>query len=279
VRVVTDGSGREGHYFYETTALSPGDEASNSTMRYFMIKKGLPSREAWQKYVKYWDEIDREIIIAFAMALASASPAGARDPEELLEFKATNKLAGRSAEEPGAVPGEAATGDEAEMGLADTQPAPGEPAGAARQGAPDTGHADTQPAPPRRPDNAHPLDSTAEAKSKGGETLDTESPKPGSQAKEDKPAGVPRSKVEPVERIPADKEIVVKTPAGNQKMTVGEYRARVAEASKWLSNETWKLDLPKGAGPTDELIKEAQQKFGLDDYWYSIANPYTYGKL
>ena len=62
-------------------------------------------------------------------------------------------------------------------------------------------------------------------------------------------------------------------------MTAGEYRRRWNAAKKWLGEENRKLDQGRGVPPPKELIKKAQEKFGLDDNWQYVSNPYIYGPL
>ncbi|HYP27436.1 MAG TPA: DUF4157 domain-containing protein [Blastocatellia bacterium] len=62
VRVETDGKGENGYYTYETTRLDHADESSKITMRYFMIELGMRPREAWQEYIKHWDEIHLQML-------------------------------------------------------------------------------------------------------------------------------------------------------------------------------------------------------------------------
>ncbi len=58
VRVKTNGKkGDAGYYNYEETKLHPTDQQGNDTMRWFMLKEGLPVRKAWQEYIKHWDQI------------------------------------------------------------------------------------------------------------------------------------------------------------------------------------------------------------------------------
>jgi hypothetical protein len=135
-------------------------------------------------------------------------------------------------------------------------------------------------APPRRPDRGHPLDSTPQVKRPGGDTVDSSSPKGNASAGRSVPGEVitPRP-IEPVPRIPDEQQVSIRTPKGPAKMTAGEYRKRWQAARQWLSQEHGKTNAQKNAPESRALIKQAQEKFGLDDGWLSVGNPYIYGKL
>lgn len=141
----------------------------------------------------------------------------------------------------------------------------------------DIGNADTQPAPAqvKKPGG----DTQDTNPPKGGDTQDTNPPKAGSGGNGEKGGTLTGHPVEPVPRVPDNQKISIKTPKGGEEMTVGEYRKRWNDARKWLAEENFKLGQTKGAPPPEKLTKEAQTKFGLDDGWQSIANPYIYGKL
>ncbi|MCI0612851.1 hypothetical protein L0244_07660, partial [bacterium] len=68
--------GKNGYYSYETTKLHPTDKPGNDTIRYFMKDVGMKSREAWQAYVKHWDDIHKGIITAYAIAMSSGRMPG-----------------------------------------------------------------------------------------------------------------------------------------------------------------------------------------------------------
>jgi hypothetical protein len=58
IRVETNGKkGDAGYYKYEETKLHPTDQQGNNTMRWLMLEQGLPVRQAWQEYIKHWDQI------------------------------------------------------------------------------------------------------------------------------------------------------------------------------------------------------------------------------
>ena len=149
----------------------------------------------------------------------------------------------------------------------------------------DPGRAKTDPALPRSPERGRPLDETPAAPGnakKGPETVDTDSPKgrsgsSGGSAHKPGEVMTPRP-VEPAPRLPDQQKINVKTAKGAVEMTVGDYRKRWQDARKWLSEEGSKVDRPKGADYPPELIKQAQEKFGLDKNWLFVNNPYIYGK-
>jgi hypothetical protein len=165
--------------------------------------------------------------------------------------------------------------------------AAGEPEGGGAGGRPkgparNTGTADTVPAPARPPARGRPLDETplAPGVKKGPATVDTDSPKGGSGGSGHKAGEVLRGRpVEPVPRLPDNQRITIKTSSGPAEMSVGEYRKRWQSARQWLGQENSRLDQRRGTPPTPELIKKAQDKFGLDDHWQWLSNPFIYGKL
>jgi hypothetical protein len=77
---------------------------------------------------------------------------------------------------------------------------------------------------------------------------------------------------------PDTQVIKIKTPAGVRELTVGEYRELVEKAKRWRASEWEKLNLPRGNHGPPELTKRAQEKFGLDNDWYSAGNKYVYGR-
>ena len=69
VRVESNGKkGPDGFYKYEATKLNPGDKAGNDTMRWLMLEQGLPVRQAWQEYIKHWDQIHTGLMSAVGSA-------------------------------------------------------------------------------------------------------------------------------------------------------------------------------------------------------------------
>lgn len=59
VRVETNGKkGTDGYYKYEETKLHPNNKQINDTMRWLMMEKGMPVRQAWQEFDRHWDEIN-----------------------------------------------------------------------------------------------------------------------------------------------------------------------------------------------------------------------------
>jgi hypothetical protein len=75
--VQTDG---KNYYNYQATRLS-GDKSSDNTIRYFVMEKGMPPRQGWQAYIDRWDDLNRQVITAFAMTLAAAGSMPGRDPQ------------------------------------------------------------------------------------------------------------------------------------------------------------------------------------------------------
>ena len=65
MHVVTDGKGKKGYYAYEMTTIDHSDEGSRITMRYFMMEEGMRPREAWQEYIKHWDEIHLQMLAPY----------------------------------------------------------------------------------------------------------------------------------------------------------------------------------------------------------------------
>lgn len=62
----------------------------------------------------------------------------------------------------------------------------------------------------------------------------------------------------------------IKTPNGVENINGLEYRLRIKEAEGWVSRNH--VPSGRGQGPSAELYKEAQKKFGLNDGW---ENPYS----
>lgn len=75
--VKTDG---KNYYQGEVTKLS-GDKASDKTIRYFVMEKGMPPEQGWKAFTEHWDDINRQMIAAFAFTLAAAGGMPGRDPE------------------------------------------------------------------------------------------------------------------------------------------------------------------------------------------------------
>lgn len=58
VRVEGNGkTGHAGYYKHEETKLDLTNKPGADTMRWLMLEKGLPVRQAWQEYIKHWDEL------------------------------------------------------------------------------------------------------------------------------------------------------------------------------------------------------------------------------
>jgi hypothetical protein len=59
VRVETNGKkGDAGYYKYEETKLNLEDKEGADSMRVLMLKQGLPVREAWKEFIRYWDQVN-----------------------------------------------------------------------------------------------------------------------------------------------------------------------------------------------------------------------------
>lgn len=120
---------------------------------------------------------------------------------------------------------------------------------------------DTAPAP------GGPHDSTAPGNVKPGQqTADTSSPAPSPKA-----TGDYDPKADPKNIINDKREVTVNTSSGPKKMTRGEYYQRYRNAEKWLSEQ--RQGLQRGDPGPRSWIKEAADKFGLDEDWYHLDNP------
>lgn len=243
VRVQTDGKG--GYYTYETTALTGSDEASDITIRYFMVEQGLKAREAWQEYVKHWDSIHRQILTGLATALSSGrllTKAPGIRPSAPVR-RSTSKGPPGAGGVPGPKPSVAAT----------TPKTPD----------PNIGHAPTgraaQPVPVRQP--TQPGVGPAGPKPNKGQQPDTGPRNPTD----------PRSVV-----LPDSHRITIDTSRGRQQMTVGDYRQRAAKAKDWVSEQ--RNAHPAGSPKIFDYAahyREAAARFGLDKNWQRATNPYT----
>jgi hypothetical protein len=306
--VSTDG---KGNYSYEFTKLHPTEESLNKTIRYFMIEKGMAPKEGWKAFSEHWDDIHRQMLMAFMGTLA-----GGRMPGKAPKAPTTNLPSRTPAAKPNVSAGKPSvrTGDTipghpppapkvGTGGAPKTQPDYGktmtaDPGRARTQTSPaatqpdhgktmtaDPGRAATQPgggaAPPARNQGA------AAGGKPQGETVASSGGSAGDSRSQG--AGGPKTPVEiRSNRLPENQQITVRTPNGPQKMTVGEYRQRHAQAEKWMSEQMQKYHWGgKGPAPAkgslppnhDQLSKQAQEKFGLDPGWQSIGNPFTHGRL
>jgi uncharacterized membrane protein YgcG len=257
VRVETDGKGKSGFYKHEATKLDHADEASKITMRYFMIEEGLPSREAWQEFIKHWDWIHQQMLMALAGALSSG------------------KLPGRAPSvKPSVRP--------RRMPAKNAQPAKA-PAATQKPNT-DIGNATTQPGKPQRPPQGHPLDSTAPGiqqrqtvgtGSGGGSSGGGSSGGPSSSGSQG--GGGPPKKYDTMapKNLPEGQQISIQTPGGPKQLTVGQYRKLARDAEKWMGEQR---RANGGKAPVDEstLGRQAAEKFGLDKNWRSVKNPYIY---
>ena len=69
--------------------------------------------------------------------------------------------------------------------------------------------------------------------------------------------------------LPGDSKVyTINTLRGPEKMTGQEYRLRVMEAEKWVTDQHYKENHRKGVGPSEELHRKAQERFGLDKNWW-----------
>lgn len=305
VRVETDGKG--GYYDYEVTALTDSDEASNITIRYFMVEQGLKSRQAWQEYIKHWDWIHQQILTGLALALASG------------------RLPGKAPPMPTRVPVRRVP---TRPGLGAPEPRPGVSTGPSRAPAADIGRAPTEPAPVPRPVPGRPLDdtqpmpvprttqpgvgiprrtpatpaappapaprttqpgvgppgpgpakpATPPAPARQGTLPGVGPPGPPPRKPVTQPPGAaPRDRADPRSvNLPDSQPITVTTSRGREQMTVGDYRQRAAQAKDWV-------DAQRKAHPPDspkvfdyaKHYDEAASRFGLEKNWQRATNPYT----
>jgi hypothetical protein len=279
VYVKTDG---KSYYQGQVTKLS-GDKTSDNTIRYFIMEKGMAPAEGWKAFNEHWDEIMREMIAAFAFTLAAAGGMPGRDPEAAEGAIAATRRPRIGGKMEGELDAEA-TG--ATRGTAHAPEAPAttgpKPVGAGEGPvhvpnektvvAPKTGGGgpldDTAPAP------GGPHDSTAPGNVKPSQqTADTSSPAPAPKATRDYDP-----KADPNNIINDKREVTINTPGGPKKMTRGEYYQRYENARKWLAEQRQGLNRPGDPGPRS-WIKEAAEKFGLDENWYNINNPILYRPL
>ncbi|MEO8312329.1 MAG: hypothetical protein ABI520_14250 [Caldimonas sp.] len=259
VRVETDGKG--GYYTYETTALSPSDEASNITIRYFMVEQGMKAREAWQEYVKHWEWIHQQILTALAMALSSG-----RLPGKAPALPTRTRIRQPSIREPA---------------MSGPRPEPTPPVKAPRAADPEIGVAPTQPAPPQRPVRGRPLDSTHPDVRRQPTVDDSSAPSgsPASQGSSSSGGGSPPRKLNDLtpKNLPEGQQITINTSKGPRQMTVGDYRGKVREANKWVSDQRQK-NVGQGVTNHDHkaMYDEAAEKFGLNKNWQYVGNPYVH---
>jgi hypothetical protein len=78
----------------------------------------------------------------------------------------------------------------------------------------------------------------------------------------------------PIPKPRDSQEITIQTPKGPEKLSGLEYRLRVMEARDWVSKEHHRMTGGKdmGSGPSPELYKRAQQRFGLNEGWQRDNN-------
>lgn len=260
VSVVTDGKKL---YEHEVTALDPTHEPTNITMRYFMIEQGLGSREAWQEYIKHWDEIHRQILAGFALSLA-----GGRMPGKAPSIK-TNVPTRTPVKKP----------TSPKIASKSQTPAAKPPTGSQKPNT-DIGNAPTQPGPKPAPERGRPLDSTAPGPNQK-QTVDTGGSSGGggggSSGGSQSSGGGPPKKYDTMapKNLPPNQKITISTPKGPKETTVGQYRKDVDKARDWMGEQRRQHG---GKAPVDEstLNQQAREKFGLDKGWNSVNNPYIY---
>lgn len=258
-RVETDGKG--GYYTYETTALSDSDEASNITIRYFMVEQGMKSREAWQEYIKHWDWIHQQILMGLAAALSAG-----RLPGRAPALPGGARVRTPSAKKPPAAGG--------------GQPKPPPAKAAAKTPDSDIGNAPTPPAPPQRPARGRPLDETP-PDIRRQPTADDSAPPSGPPSSQGSSSGggSKPGKLNDLtpKRLPDSQQITINTAQGPKQMSVGEYRGKVREANKWVSEQR-QANLGRGQKDHDHkaMYDEAAGKFGLNKNWQYVGNPYIH---
>jgi len=260
-RVETDGKGKSGSYQHEVTALDPTHEPTNITMRYFMIEQGLPSREAWQEFIKHWDEIHRQILAGFALALA-----GARMPGKAPAIKPSVRPTRTPVKKPAAP----------QTASKPQTPAAKPPTGSQKPTT-DIGNAPTQPGVKPPPERGRPLDSTVPGPNQK-QTVDTgSSGSSGGGSSQGSSGGGPPKKYDTMapKNLPNGQKITINTSKGPKEMTVGQYRQKVDQAKEWMGEQR---RLNGGKAPVDEttLGQQAADRFGLNKGWASVNNPYIY---
>ena len=252
--------GKNGHYSYETTQLHATDKAGNDTIRYFMKDQGMKSRDAWQAYVKHWDDIHKGIITAYAIAMSSGRMPGKAprvDVERRVYIKPNEPSVAR-APKPENIPVKTnGTTLNTKAPTVETNVRVPNPNGPVKPKVDPYGKTPV-----------HTNGKTEPAVNTNGKTIDTGAPK----TPEKKGVG---PKVVNDRYLPDSAEVTIKTADGPRKMTAGEYRR------KWMAAEKWKSDqVVLKKRPNDEaLIDEAARKFGLDKNWYSAGNKIMYPRL
>lgn len=253
--------GKNGYYSYETTKLHPTDKAGNDTIRYFMKDKGMKSREAWQAYVKHWDDIHKGIITAYAIALSSGRMPGKApriDVERRIYIKPSEPSVPRAPQHENIpVNTNGTTLNTKAPTVTNVRVQNPEP---------------PAPKPKVDPYGKTSIDTNGKTQpgvNTNGKTIDAPAPKAPPAQKGYGP------KVYKDRRLPDSTEVTIKTADGPRKMTAGEYRRKVRAAEQWKADQVV-LNKRKN---DEQLIDEAAKLFGLDKNWYSAGNRIVYGPL
>jgi hypothetical protein len=282
----------KGNYHHEFTRLHPTEEKLNSTIRHFMLDKGMPPREGWQAFSKHWDDLNQQMVMALMGALSGGRMPGKAPAAKVHAARPRRQPA--PAQQPGATRPQVRSGKT----LPGHPPPPpngiGKPGGgAATKTQPDLGKTLTADPSRARTQTAGPTVDTGGKTVTGGGTVETGgrtvsttgNAKPGAP-RANKPGDViVGTKIDGPKPLPDGQRITIRTPKGPQNITVGEYRKRHAQAERWMSEQMQKYQAStgakKGALPPnhEQLSKEAQERFGLDPRWRSVGNPYTHGRL
>jgi hypothetical protein len=280
----------KGGYHPEFTKLHPTEEKLNKTIRYFMFEKGLPPREGWKAFSEHWDDLHRQMLMAMMGALASGRmPGGA--PTVKVGSVPQARRQPSPAPQPTTIRQPPVKGGDTLRSSPPPPPVVKPSAGGGTRTQPDHGttltanqaQARTRTVPPGGPPApAAPPPAPAPA----GQTIDTASgPAAPPAQRRFQPGEVLVSHPPPVSKpLPDSQPITIQTSKGPQKMTVGDYRQKHAQASKWLADQRLKYhrggqaigSLPPNY---DQLIKQAQERFGLDAGWFNLGNPYIFGRL
>jgi hypothetical protein len=254
--------GQYGFTNYETTKLHPTDKAGNDTIRYFMKDQGMKSRDAWQAYVKHWDDIHKGIITAYAIAMSSGRMPGKApriDVERRVYIKPNEPSAPRPTQRENIPVKTNGTTLNSKAPTVDTNVRM--PNGEA-----------PAPKPKVDPYGKTPIDPNAKTQpasvNTNGKTLDA----PASKATPAPKGYGPKGYVD--KRPPDNAEVTIKTADGPRKMTAGEYRRKVRSATQWKADQVV-LNKRKN---DESLIDEAAKLFGLDKNWYSAGNRIVYGR-
>lgn len=255
--------GKNGYYSYETTKLHPTDKAGNDTIRYFMKDQGMKSRDAWQAYVKHWDDIHKGILTAYAIALSSGRMPGKApriDVERRIYIKPNEPSVPRAPQHENIPVKTNGTTLNTKAPTVETNVRV--PNGEAPAPKPNVDpYGKTEPA-------INTNGRTEPAVNTNGKTIDAPSSKGTPAPKGYGPKGYTDK------RLPDSAEVTIKTADGPRKMTAGEYRRKVRAAEQWKADQVV-LNKRKN---DESLIDEAAKLFGLDKNWYSAGNRIVYGR-